>query len=254
MTGSQKQLEAHRKNANKGVKSEEGREVANYNALKHGLLAKEIVITVGEGAEDPEEFGQLLDDLQNELGPVGTIEEMLVEKIAAAYWRLRRALRYEVGLIRKKTDTAAEDFFDKTNWAGDKLNKSPEEIDRKIQEQEELVRYWEKDHADLTKMHTKGTDLSEIYDWRDNWDHFQDTAAEVLSDERLKYESFPPEKIRQRMTSEAGWTDDDIWKRLIAICQERAEFHQQKIEELKKEKARNDLKLQVYKKLGNIPV
>ena len=41
MTVSKKQLEANRKNAQKGgVKSEEGKNVVKYNALKHGLLSR----------------------------------------------------------------------------------------------------------------------------------------------------------------------------------------------------------------------
>ncbi|MHC4085949.1 MAG: hypothetical protein ACYSWZ_12360 [Planctomycetota bacterium] len=56
MTVSQKQLEANKKNAQKGgVKTTEGKAIVKYNALKHGLLAKEVVVTVGEGAEDPDE-------------------------------------------------------------------------------------------------------------------------------------------------------------------------------------------------------
>ena len=85
MTISQKQLEANKKNAKKGgVKTEEGKAIVKYNALRHGLLAKEIVITVGEGAENPEEFNALLEDLKIQLTPAGTLEEMLTEKIAVA--------------------------------------------------------------------------------------------------------------------------------------------------------------------------
>jgi len=115
MTVSQKQLEANKKNAKKGgVKTSEGKAIVRYNALKHGLLAKEVVITVGEGAENQEEFNGLLIDLKTQLQPEGTLEEMLVEKIAVAYWRLRRAYKYEAGLIREELDNATEDFYDES--------------------------------------------------------------------------------------------------------------------------------------------
>ncbi|MBW8039192.1 MAG: hypothetical protein FVQ85_04250 [Planctomycetes bacterium] len=52
--------------------------VIAVNALKHGLLAKEAVITVGEGAESPEEFDALLEDLKTQLAPAGTLEEISV--------------------------------------------------------------------------------------------------------------------------------------------------------------------------------
>jgi len=49
MTLSQKQLEANRKNAKKGgIKTAEDKAIAKFNALKHGLLAKEAVVTVGD--------------------------------------------------------------------------------------------------------------------------------------------------------------------------------------------------------------
>ncbi len=119
MTVSKKQLKANKKNAQKGgVKTPEGKAIVKYNALKHVLLAKEVVITVGEGAESPEEFNDLLGDLKTQLNPVGTLEEMLVDKVAVGYWRLRRAYRYEVGLIRKELDTATDDFYSKTNYQG----------------------------------------------------------------------------------------------------------------------------------------
>jgi len=42
---SQKQLEANRQNAKLGgVKTEEGKAVSKYNALKHGLLSKEVLL------------------------------------------------------------------------------------------------------------------------------------------------------------------------------------------------------------------
>ena len=140
MTVSEKQLEANRQNAQLGgVKTPEGKEIVKYNALKHGLLAKEIVITIGDGAENPEEFNALIEDLSTQFKPVGVLEEMLVEKIAVAYWRLRRAYRYEAGLIRDKLDDAVNDFYENTDYDGQKFNKTDEEIERDIkQEQENL--------------------------------------------------------------------------------------------------------------------
>jgi hypothetical protein len=134
MTVSEKQLQANRKNAQKGgVRTPEGKAIVKYNALKHGLLAKEAVIMVGDGAENPEEFNSLLEDLRVQLAPEGTLEEMLVEKIAIAYWRLRRAYSYEVGLVRNELDNATDDFYNRTSLGGGKLHKTDQEIDEQIQ-------------------------------------------------------------------------------------------------------------------------
>lgn len=99
MTISQKQLEANRRNAKLGgPKTKEGKEIARYNALKHGLLAKAVIITTGPDAEAPRQFDDLLNSLQNQLAPQGTLEQILVEKMAVACWRLRRACRHEADL------------------------------------------------------------------------------------------------------------------------------------------------------------
>ncbi len=98
---SNKQLAANRRNARRstGPRTPEGKERVKWNALKHGLLAKSVVVPNRHGLENRSQFESLLTHLHDELKPVGILEEMLVEKIAVAYWRLRRALRAEVGNI-----------------------------------------------------------------------------------------------------------------------------------------------------------
>ena len=102
----EKQLAANRRNARKstGPRTPEGKRRSSRNALKHGLLAAEVVITDGDGAERQQDFDRLLADLCADLRPVGIVERSLVERIAACYWRLRRAQRYEVGAIRNSLD------------------------------------------------------------------------------------------------------------------------------------------------------
>jgi len=70
------------------------------NALKHALLAKEVVITRGDNKEDEWAFVQLLEDLHADRQPIGVVEELEVQKIALCYWRKKRAIRYEHGAIR----------------------------------------------------------------------------------------------------------------------------------------------------------
>lgn len=53
-----------------------------------------------ESGEIKADFRELLTQLIEDLRPEGVLEEMLVEKIAICYWRLRRAIRCEVGEIR----------------------------------------------------------------------------------------------------------------------------------------------------------
>ncbi len=77
---------------------------------RHGILARNLLIREGEGQESAGELRRLLAQLRAELSPEGIIEEMLVERILAAYWRLRRVLVAEQGLIRQRADYASLEY------------------------------------------------------------------------------------------------------------------------------------------------
>src|SRR5215467_6810488 len=104
---SSKKIEANRRNAqlSTGPRSEAGKAVSRLNATKHGLLSREVVITRGDYQEDPEEYARLLDELTEQFQPDGIAEALEVQKIALAYWRKVRAVRYEHGAIRTRTGT-----------------------------------------------------------------------------------------------------------------------------------------------------
>jgi len=91
----------NRQNAQKstGPKTDKGKAIAKMNALKHGLLAREVVVTEGEVKESRRQFDVLLDALRQDLAPDGPLEGMLVERVAVCYWRLRRVLIAEGGEI-----------------------------------------------------------------------------------------------------------------------------------------------------------
>jgi hypothetical protein len=252
MTVSKKQLEANKRNAQKaGVKTAEGKAIVKYNALKHGLLAKEVVITVGEGAENPEEFNALLEDLKTQLAPAGTLEEILVEKVAVAYWRLRRAYRYEVGLIRHELDTATDDFYSgETSLSDHRKYKTDEEIERELKQEKEHLKVWASDKKELTKMHESGRPLDKMYDWEGNWEWLYDKFSYLFASDEEP--TWTPEKVKKHLNGK-DWSDDRIWQAHIELCGERIKHHKQQIVSLEKQKMKNKLRLQVAKKLGNIP-
>lgn len=93
---SQKQLEANRNNAKSGgVKTEEGKAVSKYNALKHGLLAQEIVID----SEDINRFQGLCESLGDALQPQGELEDILADRILTNLWRLKRCVKIEKNIM-----------------------------------------------------------------------------------------------------------------------------------------------------------
>jgi len=90
---SEKQIVANKTNALKstGPRSLSGKNKAHQNSLKHGLLSRDLVIR----DEDPKEWAAMINDLFNTLQPEGIMEGLLVEKIGAALWRLRRVISAE---------------------------------------------------------------------------------------------------------------------------------------------------------------
>jgi len=93
----EKQITANRLNAQKstGPKTPEGKTVVSRNALTHGLLARQAVLT----DEDLAEFDQFHQDMMNNWAPVGPMEILLTERIVALSWRLKRAGRIETGML-----------------------------------------------------------------------------------------------------------------------------------------------------------
>ena len=75
----------------RGPVSAEGRRRSSQNALRHGLLAKCIVLP----AENEEAFHRLFQSFLDRFGPVDGFEAGLIEEMAASYWRLRRAWAVE---------------------------------------------------------------------------------------------------------------------------------------------------------------
>ena len=105
---SQKQLEANRWNAKLGgVKTEEGKEISKYNALKHGILSKEVLL----GSEDEGSLIELGKRIRAEIKPVGEIELILTDRIIANIWRLRRFLEVERKVMELKREEQLSDNF-----------------------------------------------------------------------------------------------------------------------------------------------
>ncbi len=105
---SQDQTKANRRNALKstGPKSTKGKYRSRLNALKHGLLAKDIVLP----SEDEQEFEGLRRALITELRPEGSLEEQIADRIVACLWRLRRVFPIEAGILRSRSLTMENNY------------------------------------------------------------------------------------------------------------------------------------------------
>jgi hypothetical protein len=156
MAVSDRKLLANRQNAkhSTGPKTREGKRRSRFNALKHGLLAQEVVILSGQGSEDAEQFHRLVANLVSHYAPDGPVEQLMVEKFAIAIWRQRRALRAEGGAIQtrfqrvdvrqRQRESDVEDFIERGD--GDGLQEGPlgvayliENINRMLTELDEPI-------------------------------------------------------------------------------------------------------------------
>jgi hypothetical protein len=83
-----------------GPRTLSGKERSKYNALRHGIFSKAVVLKT----ESREEYDSLVNGLRVGLQPVGTLEEIFVENLAMLIWRRRRFIIAETGEIRKNTE------------------------------------------------------------------------------------------------------------------------------------------------------
>lgn len=104
---SERKIQANRQNAlrSTGPRTARGKRTVSFNAITHGLLAREVVITAGDGKESVSDFINLVERLCEHYEPVGVIERMHVETIAICWWRKARVIRAENGGIRRDLDS-----------------------------------------------------------------------------------------------------------------------------------------------------
>ncbi len=270
---SQKQLIANQKNALKstGPKTKEGKARSSRNALKHGLLSREVVITEGEGAEDQQAFDDLLDDLVKQYQPVGPVEEMLVQKIAFCSWRQHRAARYETGLICIRHDQLKDDFYAQQENKTDK--QIDEEIDEINKKNVELNDALEKITASLDR-NAFFQDISDSFTWRDIESQYiyskcdnNDLGEEFQKETQIRLEILVDDilangsegstiefyqKVQQRLHAK-GYSDQQIWKLHIDTCREQIKANENEIENLNQQKAENKLKISALNKSAALP-
>ena len=114
---SPKQLAANARNATRstGPRTAEGKAAVSGNAVKHGLCSQRTLIP----GEDPKRFAALREGIMTDVRPTGDTEYVLVERIATAAWRLKRATRYETSLIEDAMACAAQAMSDTGAAASD---------------------------------------------------------------------------------------------------------------------------------------
>ena len=85
---SNKQLESNRRNAlqSTGPITQEGKAAVRLNALRYGLRARSILLP----DEKPEDYYRLCADLEADWNPRNRTEQLLLEQMVVAQWKLAR--------------------------------------------------------------------------------------------------------------------------------------------------------------------
>src|SRR5882762_5349783 len=96
-TVSERKLEANRENAKRstGPRTVEGKARSRFNALKHGLLAKQIMFSP-DGALLDEGLHELFESLRDKYGCDDVRTELLIEGVVVDHWRDRQGLQCEI--------------------------------------------------------------------------------------------------------------------------------------------------------------
>lgn len=214
-----------------GPQSVEGKMIVSKNAIKHGIFSKDIIISKGDGKEDKADFDVLLANLAEDLEPVGKLEELLIEKIAVNYWRLRRLIRFESGQIRDRLDEyrtqAVEDFYrgDDDFYSSSRKKKSRPNMmyysyadyisDEEFEEQKKRVEGLANDSLDLatddtflkyvleTKFHVNSPD-DNPRDLNKAKKYVKELSPQMLGKYRGAYASFQ-KQLLEEMREVKGW-------------------------------------------------
>lgn len=143
-----------------GPKTEEGREVARWNATRHGIRSPAPMVP---GVEKKEDWEEHRDGVLESLAPVGHLELTLAERVALLSWRLHRVTRYETESIALSQEKVVEDLQDKRRFeSGARGPIHPEDVMEAPKEARRTERILKKfpDYPDEKKL--SGTDADAI--------------------------------------------------------------------------------------------
>jgi hypothetical protein len=120
-----------------GPKTEEGKRIVSTNAIRHGLLSKQVLIK----DEEAPVLEELRQDLMNEVAPVGVLESFLADRIIADMWRMRRALAVERRDAVIAQEKIKDDPADAFTYGSEKGFQAALEAPRLTKDLERVIRY-----------------------------------------------------------------------------------------------------------------
>jgi hypothetical protein len=237
---SQKQIDANRQNAQEstGPKTAEGKAIAKFNAIKHGILSEAVLITKGGGQERKEIYQALCNGLRDYFQPQGAMEDTLVEQIMVTLWRKRRVLRYELGCLRKQLDECRKTVEEPEEDADDYPHVPKTARERLAAAKKRLA-----GHQEEKGYLQEGYDIlsdEEVEKWVDSYFRLA---------EKRGIEAEEPHQVRDKLKAE-GLTEEQIRRALTEVHQAEIEKAEAEIKELEPQAA---LELEREALLASLP-
>src|SRR5215218_3775103 len=115
-----------------GPSTREGKEVARWNATRHGIRSPAPVVP---GVEKKEDWEDHRDGVLESLSPEGHLELVLAERVALLSWRLNRVTRFETVTITLSQEKMEDDLADRRRFGSYVLGPShPEDVRGALQD------------------------------------------------------------------------------------------------------------------------
>jgi hypothetical protein len=143
-----------------GPVTQEGKEVAKWNAVKHGLRSPAPVVP---GVEKREAWEEHRDGVLQSLQPEGHLELVLAERAALLSWRLHRVTRFETESIALYQEKIEEDLARERRFGSGVLGAHhPEEVRWKLKDAQRTHRTLKKLPGLPDDKHLSGGDAAGV--------------------------------------------------------------------------------------------
>ncbi len=191
-----------------GPATERGKEVARWNAARHGIRSPAPVVP---GIEAREDWERHLSGVLESIAPEGHLETVLAERVALLAWRLNRVTRYETESIALHQEKAEDDLARERRFQSSVLGPAhPENVRGELESARKTYRLLKR----LPKMPDGGrlsafdADLI-LWEVTEHADRVAD--GEEAPEDLLERTSIPsvPDEAEAREAFE-GWTADAV--------------------------------------------
>ena len=199
----------------------EGKEVARWNAARHGIRSPAPVVP---GIEAQEDWERHLKGILESLAPEGHLETVLAERVALFSWRLNRVVHYETESIALYQEQAEDDLAQKRRFESYVLGPDhPENVRSELDHARANYRLFKRfpKLPDDKKISALDADTI-LWDVAEHTD--QVAEGDVAPEALLERISIPgvPDGAEAREDFK-GWTAGAVWAGIEAIGRETNE-------------------------------